>query len=104
MNVFTVYDANMSRIRLGSKRDGGYIVFDGLHYDHLVSGGIERNIDFECDFIDKYKVPCDAFDNSIDKLPRENNQIEFHRKTITNFNSEQTTNLKSLINEKKMFL
>ena len=101
MNVFTVYDTHLRRIRLGSKRDGGYVIFDGLQYDHLVSGGIEGNIDFESDFINKYNVSCDAFDNSIDKLPKENNQINFCRKTITSVNTERNTNLKSLINGKE---
>ena len=56
MNVFTMYDTNLPRIRLGAKRDGGYVIFDGLQYDHLVSGGIAGNIDFESDFVKKYKV------------------------------------------------
>ena len=99
MNVFTVYDTNLTRIRLGSKRDGGYIIFDGLKYDHLLSGGIGGSIQFESDFIKKYNVMCDAFDHTISNLPQINNVIKLHRKAISSEETHESTNLKSFIQQ-----
>jgi hypothetical protein len=101
MEVLRVYDVNLERIRLGEEQDGGYIVFDGLEYDYLLSGGIENTIKFESDFIDRYNVMCDAFDNSIDRLPKEHSKIRFHKKSITGEERDGCTNLKSLIWPKK---
>lgn len=101
MNVLKVYDTNLDRIRLGESGDGGYVIFDGLKYDYLLSGGIENTIRFESDFIDKYNVVCDAFDNSIDELPEKNNKIRFNKKTISGGNNVNTTNLKHIIKQKK---
>ena len=105
MDVFTVYDTNLERIRLGEAFDGGYVIFDGLEYDHLLSGGIERTIQFEEDFIKKYNVTCDAFDNSIRELPKENSSINFHRKTISGSDTETASTLKSFLEQKqKVFI
>lgn len=111
MDVFRVYDTNMDRIRLGEMGgelakercgDGGYVLFDGLEYDYLISGGVDDTIKFEKEFMNKYDVAvCDLFDNSIDELPEANSEITFYKKSISNENSESSTNLKSFIRKHK---
>ena len=63
----------------------------------MVSCGIGNDITFEDKFIDKYKVPCIVFDNTINDLPKHNNNIQFIKKNISNTETENTTNLLNII-------
>jgi hypothetical protein len=95
-SVLTVYKSPYPKIRLGKDYDGGYIMVDipNIKYDILLSGGISNDISFEEDFIKKYTdVKCIAFDGSIDKLPKESNDITFIKKYIGYKNSKTYTNL-----------
>lgn len=85
--ALTLHDCTLNRIRLGDKNDGGYVIFDGLSYDGMVSGGIEYTNTFENEFIAKYDVDCHAFDNSIDELPYSNSRIRFSKSTIGKANN-----------------
>jgi hypothetical protein len=95
-SVLTVYKSPYPKIRLGKDYDGGYIMVDipNIKYDILLSGGILNDISFEEDFIKKYTdVKCIAFDGSINKLPKENDDITFINKYIGYKNSKTYTNL-----------
>lgn len=87
MNILTLYDCNLNRVRLGDKNDGGYVIFDGLVYDGFISGGIEYTNTFENEFIEKYNTMCYAFDNSIDELPQTNEKIMFKKNEINKTNN-----------------
>jgi hypothetical protein len=96
-----------SKIRLGPNHDGGYVILDGLHYDTLISCGIGYAAGFELAFLEKYDIPCLAFDGTVeggavkDKHPN----IKFFKKNIGASESEDETNLHSLIEENdNMFL
>lgn len=94
MNVLTVYDCSLKRIRLGEKNDGGYVIFDGMDYDVLISGGIDTTNVFENELMKKYNLQQGyAFDNSIDMLPYPNSNLVFSRLEINDKN-----NLANLIN------
>ena len=95
-NVLTVYKSPFPKIRLGKDYDGGYIMVDipNIKYDILLSGGISNDISFEEDFIKKYTdAKCIAFDGSIDKLPKQNDDITFIKKYIGYKNSKTYTNI-----------
>lgn len=94
MEVLTLYDCSLPRVRLGDKHDGGYVIFDGITYDGMVSGGIEYTNTFENEFIEKYDVDCYAFDNSIECIPYKNDRIHFEKATINERN-----NLSPIINK-----
>jgi hypothetical protein len=89
---------NYNKIRLGKKNDGGYVIYDipDVKYDIFISGGIELDISFEEDFVNKYPdVPCIAFDGTIDSLPVTNsNKITFIKKNLGNINTDEICNLK----------
>jgi hypothetical protein len=89
---------NYNKIRLGKKNDGGYVIYDipDVKYDIFISGGIELDISFEEDFVNKYPdVPCIAFDGTIDSLPITNsNKITFIKKNLGNINTDEICNLK----------
>lgn len=95
-SVLTVYKSPFPKIRLGKDYDGGYIMVDipNIKYDILLSGGILNDISFEEDFIKKYTdAKCIAFDGSIDKLPKQNDDITFINKYIGYKNSKTYTNM-----------
>ena len=95
-SVLTVYKSPFPKIRLGKDYDGGYIMVDipNIKYDILLSGGILNDISFEEDFIKKYTdAKCIAFDGSIDKLPKQNDDITFIKKYIGYKNSKTYTNM-----------
>ena len=59
----------ISFIRLGSAGDGGYVLADDISStDHIVSLGVDKNVDFEKD-ISKISKNIFMYDNSIDALP-----------------------------------
>jgi hypothetical protein len=107
-SVLTVYKSPFNKIRLGKDYDGGYIIVDipDINYNVLIAGGIETDISFEEDFINKYKnVKCFAFDGTINNLPKKNSNIIFIKKNIGFRNNYKETNLHDIIdNNDKIFV
>ena len=98
--VLTVYKSPFKKLRLGKEFDGGYIIAEipNIKYTTLLSGGIENEISFEEDFINKYPINnAYLFDGTINKLPKENNKLTFIKKNIGFENNEQFTNLHDII-------
>lgn len=44
----------LSKVRLGNKNDGGYVIVNGLDYDYYVSCGIGGDATFDIDFVQKH--------------------------------------------------
>ena len=100
-SVLTVYKCPFTKLRLGRDYDGGYIIAEipDINYTTFLSGGIEQDISFEEDFINKYPhVHSYAFDGTINNLPKENSNITFIQKNIGFENNEHVTNLHDIIN------
>jgi hypothetical protein len=100
--VLTVYKSPFSKLRLGKEYDGGYIIAEipNVSYSTLLAGGIERDISFEEDFLNKYSnVKAYAFDGTINQLPKANSNIMFIKKNIGFQNNEHVTNLHDIIND-----
>jgi hypothetical protein len=101
----TVYESPFQKIRLGKDNDGGYIIGDISEYDSFLSCGIGNDYSFENDFVEKYKIPCCMFDNTIEKLVIPNSDNIFcheecshytHiQKNISDKETDTTTNLKN---------
>ena len=53
--VLTVYKCPFHKLRLGKDYDGGYIIAEipNISYTTLLAGGIERDISFEENFINR---------------------------------------------------
>ena len=107
-HVLTVYKSPFPKLRLGKDYDGGYIISEipNVTYKILISGGINKDISFEIDFINEYSnVKTFAFDGTINNLPMfaqpnvcENKNITFVKKNISNVNDEFSVNLHDIIN------
>lgn len=91
LKVFSINNKN--KIRIGKDYDGGYVIYDLNNYDKLIGCGILDDISFEEEFINKYNAKCNVYDGTINKLPQNNNKINFIRKNISHINSHNTTNL-----------
>lgn len=100
-SALTVYKSPFPKVRLGKDYDGGYIISEipNVSYTTFLAGGIETDISFEEDFINKYpNVKAFAFDGTIKSLPKENANITFISKNIGSENNEEITNLHDIIN------
>ena len=99
IGYLTVYESATPKVRVGSVGDGGYVIVDGLTYDSMLSCGIETNIDFEKEFLQKNpSLECFAFDGTINGLPQEVERLTFVKKNIGTTNTDKTTNLHEYIN------
>ena len=98
--VLTVYKSPFTKLRLGKDYDGGYIIAEipNIKYTTLLAGGIENDISFEEDFINKYTIDnAYAFDGTINNLPKEISKITFIKKNIGFENTEKITNIHDII-------
>jgi hypothetical protein len=103
-SVLTVYKSPFPKIRLGRDGDGGYVLANipNIHYDVLLSGGIDDDISFEDAFMKRYNcMNCYAFDNSVSVPPNHSTPIHFTQKTISGHIDESTTNLHDIIDENR---
>lgn len=102
LNELTNYQSPYKKIRIGNKnKDGGYVVVEvpNIKYNLILSCGIDKDISFEEEFIEKHKnIECFSFDGTIEKLPKENNKINFIKKNIGEINNENITNLHEFLN------
>ena len=106
-SVLTVYKSPFTKCRLGKDYDGGYIIAEipNIKYTTLLAGGIENDISFEEDFINKYAVDnAYAFDGTINNLPKENDKFTFIKKNIGFRNDNQTTNIHDIIDVNECIL
>lgn len=100
LDFLRVYKTAVSKIRLGPRNDGGYVIADiDSLYDLLVSCGIADDVTFEKDFLAKYRNVCEAvaFDGSVSSLPEHVQCLEFVKKNVDCVNSEMTTDLVDVI-------
>jgi len=92
-------------VRVGPKCDGGYVIVDGFEYDLFLSCGISDDLRFEDGFLNKYKIPCIAFDGTISRVPAHKNLLHWEKKNIGPVNTLTTTNMKEYMgNSKNIFL
>jgi hypothetical protein len=97
--LLDVYFVN-DKIRYGDNSDGGYVIYNNLSYDCYISTGVGDNESFSYDFLETHKnIPSFAFDGTIDNLPNDTLSLTFIKKNISNIESNNTTNLVSLVNK-----
>jgi hypothetical protein len=100
--LFTVYQSPFEKQRIGRNNDGGYIIckIPECKYDCLLSAGICDDISFEEDFLQSVqKVPCFAFDGTVEGLPHSSNDITFIKKNIDRKETDILTNLHSYLTQ-----
>lgn len=96
MEQLVIYDVSHPKKRMGRPYDGGYVISElPGGYDAMISGGIANDISFEKAFLDRYHVPCLAFDGTIERLPEHDPRITFIRKNLGKEESETLSNLQT---------
>jgi len=90
------------KIRLGSNKDGGYVIGDLTGgYDCYISAGVGDEESFSVAFLEKYCISPKnsfAFDGTIQHYPSSfKNNITFYKKNIGSYNDQQHTNLIEII-------
>lgn len=81
------YSPFINKIRLGIKKDGGYVIVPGYEYDFIISGGVGPDISFELEFMNLYpQINGVLFDGTVEKpfLP---DNLTFINKNIGHANN-----------------
>lgn len=73
------YSIPFKKYRFGNKKDGGYILFDKNlnNITHLLSYGINDDVSFDLDFIQKSSANVLMYDHTINDLPVKNSRFIF---------------------------
>ncbi|CAH6418869.1 Hypothetical protein POVN_LOCUS593 [uncultured virus] len=83
LTALFVFASTHDLIRVGKNYDGGYIVANGITYDHIIGGGILDDISFEVGMLDRNPgLKADAYDGSVKGLPYPDARITFHKTYI----------------------
>lgn len=85
---FKPYRTDLSKIRIGTAEDGGYVVADLPEYDALYSYGSEDKISFERAFYEKYKKPCYVYDHTIDGITDKPDYIHYFKEGVSDVKEE----------------
>ena len=82
-----VYDVGLTKIRLGNKHDGGYVVLQEIcdKAKDVHSFGIGKDIGYELDWVNRHPTSIvHAYDPYIAALPENHKQFKFHKHGIGN--------------------
>tara|TARA_B100000989_G_scaffold191598_1_gene144346 strand:- start:46562 stop:47350 length:789 start_codon:yes stop_codon:yes gene_type:complete len=97
LNQIKLFDVNKKKKRCGPRSDGGYILLDQIsrNTDTLFCFGVENNIDFELEFINKYKPKKNIlFDHTINNLPKKKlKKMKFIKKGLSDIKSKKYVTL-----------
>ena len=103
LDCLRVYTTPHPKMRMGSPDgDGGYVVIDipDAKYDLLLAGGVADQVHFEDTFLDRWKVPCYAYDGTINSnFPKTKNPITFINKNIGPVETASETNMHDLFDK-----
>jgi len=78
LSLLQPYAINENKLRLGAKRDGGYVVADFPHKHDLLSFGIANDVRFEIALAERGHR-CFLFYHTIEKLPAEHPNFVFQK-------------------------
>jgi len=92
-----IWDCGYKLIRVGQKKDGGYVLPDLLNdIRYCFSPGVGDTSSFEDELLNKYNIKCFLADNSVNYYGDHN----FIKKHIGTFNHKTKITLDSWINKK----
>ena len=95
LRLLTPHKTNLKKKRVGSDKDGGYVICHEINPDALYSYGSDDNISFEKSFYELYKKPSFVYDHTIEKITDKPDYINFFREGVGN---EKTENLDTIKN------
>ena len=80
-----IFDTEYTKVRVGDKKDGGYVVLDEVssYTEKLYSYGVETNTSFESDFCDRYDCNAILFDHTVDGPERYDDMFTFVKEGLS---------------------
>ena len=91
-----IWDTEYKKVRIGPKKDGGYVILDQVSKDAdlLMVFGVGDDIEFEIDFKHAYpNVNVVLYDHTINDLPSKNKHFFFKSLGISHIESETCSTL-----------
>jgi hypothetical protein len=81
--MFRPWNVNVPKVRVGENRDGGYVLLNDVFGAKCMIGyGVDINVTFDNDFVNKFNIPAYIFDHTITEVPALNDKITFTREGI----------------------
>ena len=83
LEMLRPYDpVGIAKVRVGERRDGGYVMLDQLRAGQtVISYGVGRSVSFEVDLAARGLCPH-LFDHTVSALPIDNERIAFHHEGV----------------------
>ena len=86
-----VFDTEHTKVRVGDKKDGGYVVLEEVSLDTetLYSYGVETNSSFESEFVKRYDCNAVLFDHTVDNAAEDNDRFTFVKEGLSDHKHDQ---------------
>lgn len=97
LNTIKIYDTEFSKVRIGDKHDGGYVVLDEVSQmcNKLYSYGVETNSSFENEFVEKYDCQAHLFDHTVNQAAEINSRFTFDKEGLSYEKTEDCDTLEN---------
>ena len=86
-----VFDTEYTKVRVGDKKDGGYVVLEEVSLDTetLYSYGVETNSSFESEFVKRFDCNAVLFDHTVDNAAEDNDRFTFVKEGLSDHKHDQ---------------
>tara|TARA_B100001250_G_scaffold364604_1_gene344793 strand:- start:76 stop:843 length:768 start_codon:yes stop_codon:yes gene_type:complete len=95
LDNFLIFDTEYTKVRVGDKKDGGYVVLDEVsnYSEKLYSYGVETNTSFESDFCDRYDCDAILFDHTVDGPEKQDERFTFVKQGLSHVTTDDCDTL-----------
>lgn len=81
--MFRPWNVGVPKVRVGQERDGGYVMLDSTFGATCMIGyGVDVNVAFDNDFVQKFDIPAFIFDHTIETVPIMDSRITFTKEGL----------------------
>lgn len=87
LNNILVFDTEHTKVRVGDKKDGGYVVLEEISSDSdiLYSYGVEYNSSFEGEFVKRFGCDAVLFDHTVEQPAETNDRFTFVKEGLSSY-------------------
>ena len=103
LDQIKIYDVGLPKVRIGSDKDGGYVLLEPLleGVDVVYSFGVEDDVSFDLAFTNQYGSIMRMYDHTVDSIPTEVPNGVFYKKGIGNKAEGDLDTLQSYVDQNK---
>jgi len=101
LKTIKIYDTEFTKIRIGDRHDGGYVVLDEVSHmcQKLYSYGVETNSSFENEFVGKYDCDAHLFDHTVNQAAEINPRFTFDKEGLSYHTTNDCDTLENHLNK-----